>query len=465
MSDPREASARNVQQLVAWAATVEPAEIPPAVLRKAACILADDLSAIIGARDEPEVVRLHQRTLERTGMPEATVWRGGHDRTDRFSAAVANAVAAGWLELDEGYRRTPCHGGLYVLPALLAHAEAASLPCNEILRSLVLAYEIVTRIASAWRQPVLTMQAHGRYASIGAAAAVGLALRLGPDALAQALGAAATLIGPAPRNHLEQGVLIRNAWAASGAWNGMMAIEWSACGIAGTPEALHDVYATVLGGEATPEVLVEELGQRWSVLEGYTKIYACCQHLHSAVEAALDLRARQAGLASPEHIDSVVVHCHPLALAFSEPSPGTTLGAKFSMPHAVAAALVKGDAGATAFSARSLVDERIARLREQVRMQVWNGPLAPPNDRPARVTVTLRGGELLSAECLSARGGPDRPLPDDTWVEKMRALAEPAYPDIVAVLQQIVDAQPRRLAQSWAEIAREICAPRAIPRA
>ena len=45
---------------------------------------------------------------------------------DLFQAQRANAVAADWLELDEGYRVVPCHAGLYVIPALLAEAETAT---------------------------------------------------------------------------------------------------------------------------------------------------------------------------------------------------------------------------------------------------------------------------------------------------------------------------------------------------
>ncbi len=286
MNTLREASADGVRALVRWAVGVELADIPQAVLQKAARILADDLAAMIGARDEPEVARFHTRLLKRThGSEEATVWRGGASRTDRISAAVANAVAADWLELDEGYRPTPCHAGLYVLPGLLAHAEATGLRTDELLRALVLGYEFVTRIARAWKPAAMTMQSHGRYGAIGAAAGVGFATRIPPDALIGALGAAATLIGPAPRNHLAEGALVRNVWPASAAWNGLMVIEWSHCGIGGIPGAFFDVYSSVLGGESQPEWLDRDLGKSWAVLDSYTKIYACCQHLHSAVES------------------------------------------------------------------------------------------------------------------------------------------------------------------------------------
>lgn len=459
MSNLRETCAENVQILVRWATRVEVDDIPPAVLRKASRILADDLAAMIGARDEPEVTRFHRRLMERQRPAEATIWRGGGARTDRISAAVANAVAADWLELDEGYRPTPCHAGLYVLPALLAEAEVSNLRCADLLRALVLGYEIVTRIARSWTPPAMTMQSHGRYGAIGAAAGVGLALRLDADELIAALGGAATLIGPAPRNHLAEGALIRNAWPASGAWNGMMAVEWASCGIGGIPGAFHDVYTTVLGGQAHPERLIGQLGDSWSVLDGYTKIYACCQHLHSAVEAAMELRAHHPEVAASGQIDSIAVQTHPLALPLVNPAPQTTLGAKFSMPHAVAAALVLGDAGAAAFDARALIDPAIAQLRGCVTTDAWTPVLAPPNDRPARVTVMMRDGHSFTAECLSARGGSDRPLPPDVWADKMRALAAPVYPAIVGVFEELVSGDARRLAQKWADVVREICRP------
>jgi 2-methylcitrate dehydratase PrpD len=451
MNHARKASGEGVRALVHWASAIEVGDIPPAVLQKAARILADDLAAMIGARDEPEVARFHDAVLGQVRPAEATVWRGGRARTDRVSAAVANAVAADWLELDEGYRPTPCHAGLYVLPALLAYAEARDLRCDELLRALVLGYEFVTRIARSWIPSAMTMQSHGRYGAIGAAAGVGFASRLAVDPLVAALGGAATLIGPAPRNHLAEGALVRNAWPASAAWNGLMALEWAGCGIGGIAEGFYDVYSTVLGGEARPELLTAGLGERWAVLDGYTKIYACCQHLHSAVEAALDLRKGDPAVAVPGAIASISVETHPLALPLANPAPHTTLGAKFSIPHAVAAALLRGEAGASAFDAHSLTDPAIAQLRGRVASSAWTQTLSPPNDRPARVTVRLHDGRTVGAECVSARGGPDRPLPADVWVEKMNALAAPAYPAIVPVFQTLVRGDPERLAQRWTE--------------
>jgi 2-methylcitrate dehydratase PrpD len=452
--DSREAIARGIVSLAGWAARTRTEDIPAEALARAVRVLADDLSAIVGAREEPEVSAFHRNILSRRSHEEATIFRGGRPRTDRISAAVANAVAADWLELDEGYRLTPCHAGLYVLPALLAEAEAHNLTLAELLRALVLGYEIVTRVARSFTPRALNMQSHGRYSAVGAAAAVSLARNRDP---LDAISAAVTLIGPSPRNHLAAGILVRNVWPAAGAWSGMMAVEWAQCGIAGAPGAFHDVYGEVLGGKAQPSILTAGLGERWAVLDGYTKIYACCQHLHSAVEAAVGLRGELQSRAALEEISAISVETHALALPLVNPRPHTTLAAKFSMSHAMAAALATGSGGAEAFAAATLADPVIARLRERVSVKPWQPELPPPNDRPARVTVVLRDGRRLQAECLSAKGGPDRPLPSQVVLEKTTALASPVYPNMRRVFEQLLESPASRMARGWADIVTEIC--------
>jgi hypothetical protein len=79
-----------------------------------------------------------------------------------------------------------------------------------------------------------------------------------------------------------------------------------------------------------------------------------------------------------------------------------------------------------------------------------------PHDRPAGVTIYLRDGSSLSAQCLSARGGPDLPLPADTWRVKLGDLAQPAYPRIVSIMDEIVGGHAPRMNQSWRAIVQDI---------
>lgn len=456
--ETRNACGEGIQTLCDWAAGTQLESIPDAVVQRAVRVLADDIAAIVGARDEPQVARVHASVLGRTAAREATVFRGGRPQTDRVWAAVANAVAADWLELDEGYRRTPCHAGLYTVPALLAYAEVSNLRFGEMLRALVLGYEIVTRVARTWAQRPQRMQSHGRFSAVGAAAATALAKGVGAEHLRQALTAAATLVTPSPRSHLVSGALVRNVWPAVGAWSGIMSVEWAEFGIGGVDDGFHDVYATVFGDEVHPGELTARLGNGWAILDGYTKMFACCQHLHSAIEAVLSLRSELADHGGIAGIEAVAVETHPLALALDNRSPTTTLGAKFSMPHAVAAALVTGTGGAEAFLDRTLRDEAIAGLREKVTMVPYDPLPAPPDDRPARVRVRLGDGQALSRECRSAEGGPDRPFPPNVLLDKVTALTSTVYPNLAPTLFALMDPARARAAGGWREIVGELCA-------
>ena len=79
-----------------------------------------------------------QKLTERSTAAEATVFNRAAARVDRYSAAAANGTAATWCELDEGYRLAPAHAGAYILPALLAEAEATGADTLQVLRALVL---------------------------------------------------------------------------------------------------------------------------------------------------------------------------------------------------------------------------------------------------------------------------------------------------------------------------------------
>jgi 2-methylcitrate dehydratase PrpD len=261
-----------------------------------------------------------------------------------------------------------------------------------------------------------------------------------------------------PRNHLVRGALVRNVWPAAGAWSGMMSVEWATCGIGGTSGGIYDVYGTVFGGKAHPDALTDDLGANWAILDGYTKMYACCQHLHSAVEATLDLRSAVLERGGVAAVEAIEVETHPLAFSLANPSPATTLGAKFSMPHAVGAALVTGTGGAEAFMSGTLHEPAIGALRERVRVKAYEPLPAPPEDRPARVHVLLRDGTRLAAECLSAAGGPDRPFAPALLEGKVHALTSAAYPRMAPTVLALADASRARAAGGWAGIVASMCA-------
>ena len=82
---------------------------------------------------------------------------------------------------------------------------------------------------------------------------------------------------------------------------------------------------------------------------------------------------------------------------------------------------------------------------------------APPNDRPARITARLVDGREFQNECLSARGGPDRPFSDEALMQKIAVLTQPVYPNLLPVLESIMGLEPGRMNQDWGSVVAEIC--------
>jgi len=157
-------------------------------------------------------------------------------------------------------------------------------------------------------------------------------------------------------------------------------------------------------------------------------------------------------------IREIVVETHPLAVPLANPRPLTTLGAKFSLPHAAAAAVVTGSGGADAFMSTTLHDPLIARLRDRVSVAAYE-PLPPaPDDRPARVRIRYQDGRERIAECRSAQGGPDRPFPPSVFIDKITALTAPVYPRFVPVFEALLELDGDALAQPWSAHVERLCA-------
>jgi 2-methylcitrate dehydratase PrpD len=441
------AVARGIAALAEWSAALEWEAIPAPVRQRAGLVLADDLAAMVAARQEPELAALQDGVARSAGAAESTVFNRRGMRLDRYSAALANGAASCWAELDSGYRRAVCHAGIYCLPALLAEAEAEGRPVRELLRALVIGYETVARVARAFAFPNLVLHPHGSLAAIGAAASVAALRRLPADQALGAVSTAATTVHPAPFAHASGGSLARNVWPGLAAQAGLRAADWAPIGISGLPTALHDVYAGALGAQPNPDELTDGLGQGWALADAYHKVFACCQYGHATIEATKRLRER----ARHDRIAGILIETHWRALTLDNPDPRTTIAGKFSIQHIAATAAVHGQGGFAAFAAAELDRPAVAALRRRVTLAPFEPEPDWPNDRPARVTWALDDGTRLTEEVLSARGGPDLPFTPDEIGAKIRGIVALPYPAMAPRLDAILKLDADILQQSWTE--------------
>ena len=429
--------AAGLASLCAWAAGLKLTDIPARTLSQAVLVLGDNIAAALSAGDEPELRAYHEQLVATRTALQATLFRRGAPQVAMIDAAVGNGLAITWNELDDGYTRTAVHPGALSQPLILAAAEAGNLSMAETLRATVGAYEIGTRFARAWPGTLPRLHPHGVFNAVCSAAGLALLRGAGAAELLRALTAAATMVSPGPYSHPIEGAMVRNAWPAAGAWLGMFACDMARLGIAGTPGGPYDVYSLGLGAPAKPPELTEGLGTDWTICDGYHKLYGACHHSHAAMEALESLMAQHPALRGGATVKSVLMEGSAMAMIFNNNAPETTLGAKFSIPHAVAATLAHGADAPGNFLDQSLRDETIIALRERVSMAQLPDVKPWPLDRPARVTLELQDGSRLSATCEAALGSPARPLDAERVLRKISALSARDAPGLAGAVANL----------------------------
>jgi 2-methylcitrate dehydratase PrpD len=186
--------------------------------------------------------------------------------------------------------------------------------------------------------------------------------------------------------------------------------------------AIEEAFTSLVGDGFQPEKMVDELGTRWEIARNYFRLRACCNPIYAALEALEEALAELCP--SPDQIERIEVATYRFASAMRNPDPKNYFGAKYSLPHAAAAMVVRGSAGYGSFTEATIHDPAIAALRRRV--QITEDPqftAVAPQLKPARVTLILKDGRQAVHTCESPRGDFQRPYQESEVREKFRELA------------------------------------------
>jgi 2-methylcitrate dehydratase PrpD len=336
------------------------------------------------------------------------------------------------LEVDEGSRLGGGHPAIHVVPGALAVAEERRLDGRRLLEAIVAGYEVGSRIGGATTVRA-NVHSHGTWGTISTAVAV--AKLGGADAatVRAILNLAASMSPANTWTPALDGATIRNLYPGRSAFQGILAVELQRCGFTGLRDAPSDVYGTILADRFEPEAAVtglESLGRAdggrgsYRIEQNYFKLHACCRFNHFALDAVMALRS--AHRLTGDEVEKVEIVTIPFAVRMGDPAPASSLAARFSIPWAVAAALVRGRTDPSAFDAQALADERIRALARRV--EIRTDPEMSPRraDAPtAHVRLVLRGGRALERTTSVVRGDALSPVPRDEIVAKFVSLAGP----------------------------------------
>lgn len=342
------------------------------------------------------------------------------------SFSFLNGFAAHVLELDDGHRHGMIHLGACIVSAILDVAKKELLKSDDVLRGIVMGYEVAVRCACAL-QPGHKMRGYhvsGTCGTIGSA--MGIAFACGysyvqiKTTLACAVSSAAGVL-----EIQEQASELKPYNVGRAALDGVVAALMGKLALSGPDDILGGKrgFLAALTDTPKPEFLTDFKDKEYRIEGIYQKIHAACRHCHPAIDAALDMRE---GLyLQPDQIEKIDVHTYKLAVGSHDHKDIRGISsAKLSTPFAVALAIVKGHAGFADYNENNLNDYWIKNLTQKVRViDDENLTAQSPAIRGARVTICMKEGNEYEATCLYPKGEPENPLSHQELENKFFGLA------------------------------------------
>lgn len=374
--------------LVAEASQLRFGGLEPDQREHVRCVFSDTIAAIAAGSREAENVRYAARFSPQAVAGAAAIigptprWASAED------AAFANATSGVALEVDEGIRPTG-HPAVHVAPAALAIAQATRARGDALLAAFLAGYEVAAGLYAAFA-PHPELHPHGSFGAIGAAVAA--ARLIDADPIVAASLAASAPLAPMWPACLE-GATVRNSYAGGAASLGVRAAWMAAAGFSASPGACDVAFGSLLG-RLDPGQVTEPVGGL-RMAGNYFKLHSACAHLHSAIDACVDLAVIDAADLQWAH-----VRVAPVTMRLSGLPALNSLSVRFSLPYVVAVTLLTGRCDETTL----VVDQRYLEVAERIEVEVdprmgeqW------PAQCPARVTIATPAG-VREREVSNHRG-------------------------------------------------------------
>jgi len=342
---------------------------------------------------------------------------GSPRRASPLEAALYNGTAIHAIDYDDTAHPSYSHSSAHLVPVLLSLGRKFRRNGRDLLLAYAVGLDILGKLGMALNNGHYLKGWHttGTFGALSTAAAASVLVGLDAQRTAIALGIAASAASGVRANF---GTMAKPLHAGYAARSGALAALLAQEGFTATDAVLESRYGYFDTFRATEEPVAqafETLGHPWeleSPIGIALKPYPACGSTHTAIEAALHLRAQLGG----EAIASIRVGTNELcSQTLIYPDPRTPLQAKFSMEFCVAAALAKGEIVFASFEPsmlenlviRDLMRRTTVVVDERVRYSTEHGTV---------VAITTTGGRTLEKLVPLAIGKPERWMnSDDLW--------------------------------------------------
>lgn len=346
--------------------------------------------------------------------------------TTTLNAALANGTFGHADESDDTHPPTRSHPGTSVVPTALALAEWRQLPGEQMLRAMVLGYDVCART-------LLSLDAHryaqtGRHAGamgqlFGATAAACALLKLDTRKIRYALSYAAEHVGGIATmfrdtEHMEK------AYAMGGmpAHDGLSAALMASHGFTGVEDVFSGEpnFFTIFIDRANPDEMVKGLGSVFEIMRGGIKRWTVGGPVQGPLHVLYEL-IRQHGFKADD-VERLVARVPVLELKIVDNRDMVDI----SLQHLLAVMLLDGTMTfKAAHDYKRASDPKVLKMRSRIQAIADPGIPAPVRGWRCVMEVTLKDGRKLTHQTMAAKGSSDNPLDRNEVAEKALDLMGP----------------------------------------
>jgi 2-methylcitrate dehydratase PrpD len=365
--------------------------------------------------------RAYQALLSLDGEGKCTAIGGL--QVSMQNAAQHNGALGNVLEMDDIHRSSILHPGPVVIPAALAAAEQTDCSLDTFLTAIIKGYEVNIRMGEA------IGRSHYRYfhntatcGALGAAMAAATVFDLSQQQTLWALGNAGSTTGGLWQMRNEK-VLTKQWHNAEACRSGVMAAFMAKQNLTGPEYILEGPQGifNALSDDASPDLFIKKYAS-WRLFDCSFKPWPACRHAHGAMDVLLEIL--QQNTINPDDIEGIEVGVYQDAQLFCDRlTPETSLEAKFSIQHALAAILLWGEPKLEHYIASAIEHPACHALRQRICIQV-NDDIESlyPQHFGAKCTLVLKSGQRIVHSQMDTLGDPEKPLTPQQRHNKARML-------------------------------------------
>jgi 2-methylcitrate dehydratase PrpD len=413
----------HVSDAIAYHVACTPfSQLSPATLAATRRSLLDGIGVMLAASGLCTEVRPFVELACATSAPgRAEIF--GHDaKVCASAAAFANGAMAHALDYEDAFDPAPTHPNASLIPAAIAVAQdVAPVSGETFLTAMAIGCDLTCRLglsagagleAGGWYPPPIL-------GAFGAAAATARLLALTPQQVSDAFSlmlCQTSCPGEIKYTTTSPIRAVREAFAAQAAVNAVLLAKRGISGFSRPFEGPGGFFKLFAAGRFDSGALLDDLGTRFHGERLSYKAWPCCRGTHAYIQAARELRQRFAFRWQDVAYVTLTVGsvqrmlCEPLA---EKRVPTSSIAAKFSLPFAVASALIQPDVTLDSFRPEALTAADTLALARLIRYETradWGREHAASGG----LEIGLRDGRVLADVVGHAIGHPDAPLDDAT---------------------------------------------------